>query len=53
LTAAKQLGVAPGKCLFMDDSKENINGAERLGMRTIFWPNKEQGFKKFIDLIGV
>jgi len=52
LTAVKQLGVAPEKCLFMDDSPENIDGAKCLGMQTIFWSNKERGFKEFSELIG-
>ena len=51
-TAAKRLRVEPNKCLFMDDSEENIEGAKRAGMQTILWPNKEDGFKKFIELIG-
>lgn len=49
LTAVKQLGVVPEKCMFMDDLIENINGAKRLGMQTILWLNQEQGFKEFSE----
>ena len=51
LTAAKQLNIAPQKCLFMDDSQENIEGAKRAGMQTILWSNEEDGFRRFIKLI--
>ena len=50
-TAAKQLNIAPQKCLFMDDSQENIEGAKRAGMQTILWSNEEDGFRRFIKLI--
>ena len=53
LIAAKRLNVIPERCLFMDNEKENIRGAKRTGMQAILWPNKDDGFKKFIELIGV
>ena len=53
LTTAKRLQVAPERCLFMDDSKKNIEGAKRVGMKTIFWPSKNKGYGSFIKLIGV
>jgi len=52
LTTAKSLGVTPERCLFMDDSEKNIEGAKRIGMQTILWPNKDDGFKSFAKLIG-
>lgn len=52
LTTAKRLGVTPEKCLFMDDSEKNIEGAKHIGMQTILWPNKDDGFKNFTKLIG-
>jgi FMN phosphatase YigB (HAD superfamily) len=52
LTTANRLGVVPERCLFMDDSEMNIDGAKRIGMQTIFWPNKDEGFKMFAELIG-
>jgi HAD superfamily hydrolase (TIGR01509 family) len=52
LTTTNRLGVVPERCLFMDDSEMNIDGAKRIGMQTIFWPNKDEGFKMFAELIG-
>jgi len=52
LTTANRLGVVPERCLFMDDSERNIDGAKRILMQTIFWLNKDEGFKKFAELIG-
>ena len=51
LTATKQLDVAPKKCLFMDDSEENIKGAKQADMQTMLWLNREDGFRRFIKLI--
>ena len=53
LIAACRLGVDPKRCLFMDDSHSNIEGAKYIGMQTILWPNKEEGLKKFIELINL
>jgi len=33
--AAERLGVLPGECLFIDDSEENIAGAQAAGMQTL------------------
>jgi epoxide hydrolase-like predicted phosphatase len=49
--AAQRLGVAPEECLFMDDAKINIDGAENIGIKSIWWENKEIGFKKFKDFL--
>lgn len=40
LITCKKLKVGPDECLFMDDSLENIDAANRLGMQTIWW-NKD------------
>ena len=53
LTATNRLGIAPEKCLFMDDSEKNIKGAKRISMQTIFWPNKNEGFQNFTKFIGI
>jgi HAD superfamily hydrolase (TIGR01509 family) len=47
LQACTSLHSEPQNCLFMDDSQENILGAQRVGMQTIHWSNKENGFQKF------
>jgi putative hydrolase of the HAD superfamily len=55
LLACNRLKVNPEKCLFMDDSLENIESAKRLGMESIWW-NKEEDKKallnKFINGYG-
>ncbi len=54
LLSCEKLKVKPEKCLFMDDSLENIEAAKVLGMKTIWW-NKEVGrenaFNKFKKII--
>ncbi|CAG0935309.1 FMN hydrolase / 5-amino-6-(5-phospho-D-ribitylamino)uracil phosphatase [Thermoflexales bacterium] len=45
--ACQKLGSQPLNCLFMDDSAENIMGAQQAGVQTIHWSSKEQGFQEF------
>ncbi|MBN1438243.1 MAG: HAD-IA family hydrolase [Anaerolineales bacterium] len=47
LRAADRLGVDPGRCLFLDDSKANIQGAERAGMQAVFGGSRDKGFAEF------
>lgn len=49
--AAQRLGVVPEECLFMDDSKINVDGAEAVGMEAIRWESREAGFGKFADFL--
>ena len=51
LRACEKSGSTPQSCLFMDDSEENIMGAQRVGMRTIHWSGKENGFQEFNNCI--
>ncbi len=53
LATVSRLGVEPNRCLFMDDSQVNVEGAEVLGMKTILWESKEGGFKNFAKLLGI
>jgi HAD superfamily hydrolase (TIGR01509 family) len=52
LLACQALGSSPGNCLFMDDSKENIMGARRIGMQALQWVDKESGFQEFNSRIN-
>ena len=45
--ACRKLGVTPNECLFMDDSEKNVEGARRLGMQAIHWPDPAEGLKRF------
>jgi HAD superfamily hydrolase (TIGR01509 family) len=38
LVSAQRLGVEPASCLFVDDSKVNIEAAQRVGMKTLLYP---------------
>lgn len=46
--AAKRLNVQPQECLFIDDSKSHCDGAERTGMKAIFYKDF-LSFKKQIE----
>jgi len=53
--ACKRLKVEPESCLFMDDSYENIQGAQRLGMKTIWWDKMKKRkffYKRLLDLVS-
>ena len=47
LRASKRLGVDPQRCLFMDDSNIHVEGARRVGMCAVLWPDREEGFRRF------
>ncbi|MBN2085139.1 MAG: HAD-IA family hydrolase [Anaerolineales bacterium] len=51
LRAARRLGAEPKRCLFMDDSNANIEGARQVGMQTVLWTNREEGVRRFIDTL--
>jgi HAD superfamily hydrolase (TIGR01509 family) len=53
LRACQKLGSKPQNCLFMDDSEENIMGAQRVGIQTIHWSGKENGLQEFTNCIHV
>ena len=50
LRTAKQLNIKPEECLFMDDSLNNIEGATKVGMKRVWWKDKELGMKEFLRL---
>lgn len=55
LLTCKKLHVDPKRCLFMDDVKENIETARKLGMKVLWWNSensKEDNLKSFINLIS-
>lgn len=51
LLTCQRLNVDPRNCLFMDDSLENIKGAQKAEMKTIHWKNKNDGFQAFTKFI--
>ncbi len=48
LLVCERLNVKPEECLFMDDSLENIESAEKLGMKIIWW-NKAKDKKALLQ----
>jgi epoxide hydrolase-like predicted phosphatase len=47
---AKELGVAPGECIFFDDYHDNIVGAEKAGMRAFNFTSVKDTENKLNDL---
>ena len=53
LLAAKQLGVRPQACLFVDDLRENCEGAEAVGITAIRHVDPEQTIARLARLTGI
>jgi putative hydrolase of the HAD superfamily len=51
--AAERLGVPPEACLFIDDLRENCEGAEAVGMTAIRHKVPEQTLARLEELTGV
>src|SRR3989344_1803427 len=41
LKTCERLGVKPEKCVFIDDDQKNLEGAEKVGMKSLFFTNVE------------
>jgi putative hydrolase of the HAD superfamily len=50
---AERLGVAPGACVFVDDLRENCEGAEAVGMTAILHRGAEGTIAELERLLGV
>jgi putative hydrolase of the HAD superfamily len=53
LLAAERLGVEPGACLFVDDLRENCEGAEAVGMTAIRHRDTAGTRRRLAELTGV
>ncbi len=51
ILASERLHVNPTECLFMDDDLTNIEGANKTGMASLWWKDRETGYQAFLDLI--
>jgi putative hydrolase of the HAD superfamily len=51
--AARRLGVEPSECLFVDDLRENCEGAEAVGMTAIRHRNPPETIAKLAELTGI
>lgn len=50
---ARRLGVQPEEMVFIDDSAENVAGAEKVGVQGILFETTEQTVEKLNGLLGV
>jgi putative hydrolase of the HAD superfamily len=53
LLAADRLGVQPAECIFVDDLRENCEGAEAVGMTAVLHRNAAETIPKLGELTGV
>lgn len=49
---AQRLGVLPEECVMIDDSERNISGAERVGMRGLYFQTLEQCQAELATILG-
>ena len=52
LRACEKLYISPDQCLFLDDSKDNVSSAVKIGMQGIWWETHQTGFQEFIEWIA-
>jgi epoxide hydrolase-like predicted phosphatase len=50
---AERIGVAPADCVFVDDLRENCEGAEAVGMTAILHRGSEGTLPQLEELLGV
>jgi putative hydrolase of the HAD superfamily len=53
LLGAERAGAEPGNCVFVDDLRENCEGAEAVGMTAILHRGAESTLPRLEDLLGV
>jgi putative hydrolase of the HAD superfamily len=53
LLAAERLGVTPAQCVFVDDLRENVAGAEAVGMTAVLHRDPEATAARLEELLGV
>jgi FMN phosphatase YigB (HAD superfamily) len=51
--AADRLGVEPAQCIFVDDLRENCEGAEAVGMTALLHRDAAESIAKLTELTGV
>jgi putative hydrolase of the HAD superfamily len=53
LLGAERAGVAPGQCVFVDDLRENCDGAEAVGMTVVLHRGADTTLPELERLLGV
>ena len=51
--AAERIGVPPGECVFVDDLRENCEGAEAVGMTAVLHRGADGTVPRLEELLGV
>jgi epoxide hydrolase-like predicted phosphatase len=51
--AAERLGIEPERCLFVDDLRENCEGAEEVGMTAIRFRDTAETIARLTELTGI
>jgi putative hydrolase of the HAD superfamily len=51
--AADEIGVQPEACVFVDDLRENCEGAEAVGMTALLYRDADETIAKLEELLGV
>ena len=52
-SAAERIGVAPERCVFVDDLRENCEGAEAVGMTAIRHREPAETIARLLEMTGV
>jgi putative hydrolase of the HAD superfamily len=50
---AERVGLAPADCVFVDDLRENCDGAEAVGMTAVLHRGAEQTLPRLEELLGI
>ena len=53
LLGAERLGVPAGQCVFVDDLRENVTGAEAVGMQAILHRDPNETIPKLEQILGL
>jgi epoxide hydrolase-like predicted phosphatase len=53
MLAADRLGVAPEECVFVDDLRENVRGAEQVGMTAVLHRDTAATVARLEELFGI
>ncbi len=49
----KQLGMSAGECLFVDNRRDNLEGAQKIGMRIVLSKNTDQTIADIRQQLGL
>jgi epoxide hydrolase-like predicted phosphatase len=53
MLTCQELKLSPEECLFIEDSKEHIEAAQKLGFKVVHFTNPKRGVKKIKSVLGL